>query len=328
VARASKAAVLAGDIGGTKVSLGLYENRGGGLIAVAEQTRPSRELDSLEEAVREFLRGSSVAQVEVACFGVAGAVIGGRCHTTNLPWTLEERAIERNLGLRRVKLLNDVQAAAYGVLYLGDADLVALNDAGTGRRHGNVAILSVGTGLGEGSAYHPIASEGGHGDFAPRTEQEIELLRFLRGKLAGHVSYERVIAGPGLFNVYEFLRDTGFAPEPAWLTAALAQGDPSANISAGSLEHDDPLCKEALALFCAILGAEAGNQVLRFLATGGIYLTGGVPPKLLPALRWGQFMAAFIAKGRFEELMRRTPVYVVLNRKAPLIGAAHYALQL
>jgi glucokinase len=326
--------ILAGDIGGTKVLLGLFERAGGGLTLVAEERYASRALPSLEDGLQAFLTAQAPARVDVACLGVAGAVIGGRCHTTNLPWTLEETAMAQRLGLRRVKLLNDVEATACGMLQVGDADLVALNPAAPGRGRGNIGLLSVGTGLGEGmlywdgSTYHPIASEGGHGDFAARTEQEVELLRFLRRRLGGRVSYERVIAGPGLFNIYSFLRDTGFAAEPGWLTAQLQQGDPSAAVSAAALEAGDPLSREALALFCSILGAEAGNMVLRCLASGGIYLAGGVPPKILPALGDGRMLAAFVDKGRFEELLRRTPVFVSMDPRAPLLGAAHYGARL
>jgi glucokinase len=326
--------ILAGDIGGTKVSLGLFQKRGENLVLVAEEEHASRELRSFEDGLRAFVKDHASTGIRAACFGVAGPVVGGRCHTTNLPWTLEEKALAEHLGVGRVKLLNDVEAAAYGMLHLRARDLVPLNPGASARRDGNIAILSVGTGLGQamlywdGSWHQPIASEGGHGDFAPRTEQEVALFRFMRERLGGHVSYERVIAGPGLFNIYTFLRESGFAAEPTWLAEQIEREDPSAAISEVGLAGRHPLCVEALNLFCAILGAEAGNLVLRYLATGGIYLAGGVPPKILPALRDGGFLTAFADKGRFTELVQRTPVHVSLEPRAPLIGAAHYALRL
>lgn len=326
--------ILAGDIGGTKVVLGLFRRRGAELAAVAEEQLASRDLGSFEDGLRTFMKEHAAAGIEVACFGVAGPVVGGRCHTTNLPWTLEETPLAKHLGVRRVKLLNDVEAAALGMLHVREEDLVVLNPDAVGRHDGNIAILSIGTGLGQamlywdGSNYQPIASEGGHADFAPRTDQEVALFRFMRNQLGGRVSYERVIAGPGLFNIYTFLRETGFAEEPPWLAEKIERDDPSAVISEVGLAGENPLCVEALNLFCAILGAEAGNLALRFLATGGIYLAGGVPPRILPALKRGGFMGAFADKGRFAELVRRTPVRVCLEPRAPLIGAAHYALRL
>jgi glucokinase len=281
--------------------------------------------------VSGFLAAQQQPKVEAVCFGVAGAVIDGRCHTTNLPWVLEESSLSTLLGGVRVKLLNDVEATAYGMLHLPPDDLAPLHPPEVKARRGNIAVVAVGTGLGEGvlywdgGAYHPLPSEGGHSDFAPRTDAEIELLRYLTRQLGGHVSYERVVSGPGFSNLYAFLRDTGFAPESPALRTELERGDRNAVIARLGLAGSDPLCSEAVRLFCAILGAEAGNLALKCFALGGVYIAGGIPPKVLPALRRGDFWEAFVGKGRFEELMSRLPVWVNMNEGAALLGAAHYA---
>lgn len=325
--------ILAGDIGGTKVRLGLFEPSGSDLKQLRDVTFVSKDHPSLESILQAFLAGAAKPPMRAACFGVAGPVIDGRCHTTNLPWTLDEAALAQSIGVARAKLLNDVEAAAYGMLHLRPDEVRVLSPGKEPSRQGNIAVVSVGTGLGEGmlhwdgSAHHPIASEGGHTDFAPRTEEEIQLLRYLRQRFGGHVSYERVLSGPGLFNIYTFLRDTGPDEEPAWLAKRLQHGDPNATITAVGLAGEAPLCAQTLRLFCAILGAEAGNLALKCLAYGGVYLTGGIPPKIVPALESGSFMAGFTDKGRFAELMRNLPVTVNLNPGAPLLGAAHYALR-
>jgi glucokinase len=258
-------------------------------------------------------------------------VIDGRCHTTNLPWVLEEAALSEKLGGVRVKLLNDVEATAFGMLHLPASELAALHPTAVKPRRGNIAVVAVGTGLGEGilhwdgTAYQPIASEGGHCDFAPRTDREIELLRYMRQRLGGHVSYERVLSGPGLTNLYTFLRDTGVAAESPTLREHLQNGDPNVTIARLGLAGTEPLCVAALELFCVILGAEAGNLALKAFALGGVYIAGGIPPKLLPMLQRAGFWDAFIDKGRFNELLRRLPVWVNLNKQAPLLGAAYYA---
>jgi len=201
-------------------------------------------------------------------------------------------------------------------------------------RKGNIAVIAAGTGLGEAmlywdqAQYHPAASEGGHADFAPRTDQEMELLRYLRTKFHGHVSYERVLSGPGFYNLYGFLRDTQGTPEPSWLTEELKSGDPSAVISTAGLQGRDRTCVQTLELFAEIYGAEAGNLALKCLAVGGVFVTGGIGPKILRVLQNGSFLRAFTDKGRFTDLMRSLRVSVVLNPRTPLLGAAHYALRL
>lgn len=325
--------ILAGDIGGTKTLLALFDDARGTLELQRDATFPSQESASLEAILTRFL-GSTPTPLRGACFGVPGVVTDGHCETTNLPWTLDERDLAQHIGAPRVKLLNDLEAAAYGMLHLQPGDLTALNKGAPPSRGGNIAVLAAGTGLGEamliwdGSHYLPVATEGGHADFAPRTDQELELQRYLRRKFGNHVSYERVLTGPGLHNVYNFLRDSNFAPEPTWLAEELSTGDPSAIIAENGLARRDPLCVEALNLFVAAYGAEAGNMALRCLAVGGVFIGGGIAPKLLPALRSSRFMEAFTAKGRFAELLHSIPVNVALNARAPLIGAARYALRL
>jgi glucokinase len=235
-----------------------------------------------------------------------------------------------------VKLLNDLEALAYGSLVLAPEDLHVLHAGASPPRKGNVAVIAAGTGLGEafliraGDRYHPVASEGGHADFAPRTDQEIALLRHLREKLGGRVSYERVVSGPGLVNVYEFLRESGAAPLSPGTERRLASEDPAAVISELGLPgtRSDPLCAAALDLFCSVYGAEAGNLALKCVALGGVIVGGGIAPKILPALARGPFVESFLDKGRYRGLLAGIPVRVALNDRAPLLGAAHYALAL
>jgi glucokinase len=321
--------ILAGDIGGTKTVLSLVTVVGDELRTVREASFPSREHATFESILDGFLRDGERADVEVACFGVAGPVTAGRARTTNLPWLLEEHALERHLDCR-VKLLNDLEAAAYGMLSLGPAEQLVLNEGDPERRPGNCAVIAAGTGLGEaflywdGEHHHPIASEGGHASFAPNGEQEIALLRHLNATFGGHVSFERVLSGRGLVNVYEFLRDTGFAEEPAWLAARLAAGDASAAISAIGLAGEHPLCVEALRLFASIYGSEAGNLALKCVAAE-VFVGGGIAPKIVGALQSGAFLDGFLAKGRFETFNRGIRVTIALDPKVPLKGAAGYA---
>jgi glucokinase len=333
VARAAHGeAILAGDVGGTKTELALFARTGGGLQEIRARTFASREYASLEMIARAFLDMEPRGSVAAACFGVAGPVRGGKARITNLPWELEEEALARTIGVTRVRLLNDLQATAYGMLRLGPEDFETLQ-SGAREPGGNAAVIAPGTGLGEailhwdGRRYHAIASEGGHADFAPRTEQEVELLRWLWRRVGAHVSYERVLSGEGIHHVYLFLRDRGLAPEPAWLREKLAQGDPNAAITEVGLAGGHPLCVATLETFCAILGAEAGNLALRCTATGGVFLAGGIPPKIRPALKMGGFVRAFTDKGRFARWMAAISVRVALDPRAPVLGAAHFLLE-
>jgi len=325
--------ILAGDIGGTKTVLALFERSGDSLKSVREATFPSRDHPSFEEILTEFLKDQAAPKIEAACFGVAGAVMDGRVQTTNLPWTLEEDALSSAIGGGKATLLNDLEAAAYGTLHLSLEEKHVLNPGTSRRKRGNIAVIAAGTGLGEavlfwdGKDYQPIASEGGHADFAPRSDVEVDLYRYLRTRFPDHVSYERVLSGPGLFNIYSFFRESGHAPEPEWLASKIKAGDPSAVVSQVGLAGQDANCVAALDLFASLYGAEAGNLALKALAVGGVFIAGGIAPKILPALtRNDAFLRGFFAKGRFIHLMKNLHVSVALNPKAPLIGAAYYAI--
>lgn len=331
--------LLAGDVGGTKTALGLFDESRPGAPAVAQGRVASRDHPSLESVVREFLEAHGRPRIEAACFGVAGVVVDGRAATTNLPWQVEERRLAREIPARRVRLLNDLEAAAYGVL---DLPADALGEIQAGRpRDGHKALIAAGTGLGEAllvwhqGHYHVVASEGGHAAFGPRRDVEDRLLVHLRRE-HGHVSYERLLSGPGLVAIYRFLRTAGLdgrpgstaAPEPAWLTARLEAEDPAAVISESALAGEDPVCAAALELFASVYGAEAGNLALKCVAVGGVLIGGGIAPKIVPALLAGGFVAAFQDKGPMARLMAEIPVHVVLNPDAPLMGAAGIAHRL
>ena len=324
--------LLAGDIGGTKTVLALYEaSADGGVREVRDGTFPSREFpDGLESIVHKFLAVGPGVSVTSACFGVAGAVVDGRCTTTNLPWSLDERTLARAIPAGRVKLLNDLEAAAWGVLNLGPSERVTLQ-AGAARK-GNLALIAAGTGLGEalmpwdGTRHRVLASEGGHVDFAPRNDREVKLLQWLARQF-GHVSYERVLSGPGLFNIYRFLIEAEGASRPAWLAERLEREDPSACVAEVGLAGKDPACVATLDLFAAIYGAEAGNLALKGLAVGGLWVGGGIAPKLRAKLEDGTFVRAFCDKGRFATLMGTIPVHLALNPRAPLLGAARLAAE-
>jgi len=325
--------ILAGDIGGTKTVLALFEPDGDGLRLVRDATFPSREHATFEEILTRFLGEGDVVDVAAGCFGVAGAVLDGRVHATNLPWTLEEGSLAEAIHAPSVTLLNDLEAAAFGMPCLPLGELHVLNPGTSRRQRGNIAVIAAGTGLGEavlfwdGEKYQPIASEGGHADFAPRSDIELDLFRYLRDKFGGHVSYERVLSGPGFLNIYSFLRDTGHAPEPPWLADKIRDGDPGAVVSQVGLAGQDANCVAALDLFARIYGAEAGNLALKALAVGGVFVGGGIAPKLLPALtKDDAFLKGFFAKGRFTDLMKNLHVSIALNPRAPLLGAAYYAL--
>lgn len=323
--------ILAGDIGGTKTVLALYERTADDVRLVNEATFSSREYNTLEQVVSEFL-GDKRPALYGACFGVAGPVQGGMARLTNLPWILDESRLAKALETPRVRLLNDLEAAAYGMLFLGPHEFESLQPGRATSRPGHIAVIAPGTGLGEailhydGQHYVALASEGGHTDFAPRTDDEIALLRHLRSAFGGHVSYERILSGAGFANLYRFLRTHSGTPEPAWLTAELSSGDPNAAITAAALAGKDAACVQAMKMFCAVLGAEAANLALKGLTTGGVIIGGGIPPKILPALRDGTLIAAFNDKGRFANLTSTLPVRVALNPRAPLIGASHFLI--
>lgn len=319
--------ILAGDIGGTKTILALFTCDGEEIVPVDEQVFPSRSYADFSQVIQEFLKDRGGA-FSGACFGVAGPVVNGRCETTNLPWTVDADQIGRRFKISSVALLNDLEATAYGALGLTEKGYFSLNP---GQAHvgGNRAVIAAGTGLGEailfwdGSTHRPSASEGGHSDFAPRNPLEIKLLEYLLKRYT-RVSYERILSGPGLWNIYQFLKEAGHGEEPSWLSERLSREDPSSVISEAALAGKAELCVEALDLFVSVYGAEAGNLALRALATGGIYVGGGIAPKILSKLIDGTFMKAFLDKGRFASLMSRIPVQVILDEKTALLGAARY----
>src|SRR5690606_11072332 len=322
--------LLAGDIGGTKTSLAIYDSEHGPHHPLAEATFPSDDYENLETIAREFLAQVD-HKVEAASFGVAGPVVNGHVKTTNLPWEMDETALREALGVRQVFLLNDLESIGNAVPRLEAEDIFTLNE-GQAEQGGAIGVIAPGTGLGEGFLvwdgrhYQAHPSEGGHTDFGPTSPTQLELLHYwLKSK--GHVSYEWVCSGIGIGNIYEFFKATGYAPEPDWLAEQFAAtDDPTPIIVQTALNTDEPLCRATLETFIAILGAEAGNLALKILATGGIYLGGGIPPRILPALQNGSFMQAFRNKGRFGELLARVPVHVILNRQAGLLGAAAYGL--
>lgn len=313
--------ILAGDIGGTSTRLALFDEEGGELREVASERYGSREHPGLVPIVREF-RAAHRDPIERATFGIAGPIRDGRVETPNLPWIVEAAVLAQELALPRVTLLNDLEANAWGVFTLGPGDVAVLS-AGTPSATGNAAIISAGTGLGEagyfgdGATLRPFASEGGHTDFGPFDERTIELYRWLRRRY-DHVSWERVLSGPGLVNVHAFLREYEQAIEPAEPDAAA--------ISEAALAGRSPLAVAALELFVALYGAEAGNLALKMKATRGIWLGGGIAPKILPFLMRPAFLEAFHGKGRFRAFLEAVPVRAVLNDRAALRGAARHAL--
>ncbi|MBM3482090.1 MAG: glucokinase [Alphaproteobacteria bacterium] len=330
--------VLAGDIGGTKCRLCFFSDSDTGLTPLSGEVFVSRKLQSPTETIRAFLRERSGLRPDAMCLGVAGPVTAGKATLTNLPWSLDEAALSDALGIARVRLLNDLQAAALGMLQLKEQQFAALKDdprwSGAWPPPAKIAVIAPGTGLGEallywdGQRHHAISTEGGHADFAPRNAEEDALLAFLRTEHGDHVSYERVLSGPGLVSLYRFLNQSRQGPEPAWLTERLAGEDAAAAISDGALEHADPICRRAIDMFASLLGAEAGNLVLKFLAEGGAVIGGGIAPAILPVLATPAFSGAFVQKGRFTGWLRSLPARVSLDPRAALIGAAHHAAEI
>jgi glucokinase len=327
----SATVILAGDIGGTKTNMAYVRVEAGSMKMGDSASYPSRNHVSFAGIVEHFV-SDHPRRIDAAAFGIAGPVISGRCEATNLPWVVDTAEISRTLGNVPTVLINDLEATAYGVLHLEEKDRLSLN-AGQAGPDGAIAVIAAGTGLGEGgliwtgSRYMAIPSEGGHTDFAPRNELEIDLLRHL---LRRHqrVSYERLISGPGLYALYEFFRERSGISEPAWLTAAMRDGDRSAAVSTAGMEGKDDACRMAIETFVSLYGAEAGNLALKLLARGGVYIAGGIAPKILPCFRDDTFISAFRSKGRFSPLLENMPVSVVLNDRTALLGATHVALTL
>lgn len=321
--------VLAGDVGGTKTTLAVFSSETGLASPLAEESFPSKDYSGLESVVREFLSRNNKIKIDRASFGVAGLVMNGRAKITNLPWVMDEKALTEAFGFSSVRLLNDLMACACAVPLLDTCDLYTLN-TGITEPEGSIAIVAPGTGLGEAylnwnkTDYQAFPSQGGHTDFAPTNEMEAGLLHYLQERI-NHVSYEQVCSGIGLSNIYHYLKDSGYAEEPDWLAEELsASGDivPVIVETALDANHSCKLCQTTLNAFIHILGAEAGNMALKVMALGGVYLGGGIPPRIIPALQKGPFMDSFRRKGRMSELMERIPVHVIMNPRAALLGAA------
>jgi glucokinase len=352
--------ILAGDIGGTKTRLALFEWKDQRVEPQTEQVYVSGDYKSFEEILAEFLNPpqpepiestelgesgqpiedatpepgpqSTELKIDAACIGVAGPVIDNCCHTTNLPWVVDGGGLAQRFGIPTVRLLNDLEATAYGLLELRPDEMTVLNAGTVPSQKRALALIAAGTGLGEailfwdGRQYHPSPSEGGHADFAPNSDLEIDLLRHLRGSYL-HVSWERVLSGPGLHAIYEFLRDTK-KNEPTWMAERIQVEDPAAVIAEVGLKKQADIGVQALDLFASIYGAEAGNLALKSMALSGVYVGGGIAPKLLAKLQDGSFMRAFTNKGRYKKLMSAIPVRVIKNDRAALIGAAAVAATL
>ena len=325
--------LLAGDIGGTKTNLAIFSPEKGWHAPLVEQTFPSAQYPSLEAIAREFLAQQHFP-IERASFGVAGPVVGGRATITNLPWVMDEEQLSVALHIPSVRLLNDLDAIAHAVPFLEPDDLHTLN-VGQAVPGGAIAVIAPGTGLGEafltwdGLHYQAHTSEGGHADFAPTNPLELELLRYLQQRFP-HVSFERVCSGKGIPNIYTYLKASGYAEEPPWLTERLAEADDPVPIimnAALDKEASCDLCAATLNSFVSILGAEAGNLALKVLATGGVYLGGGIPPRILSYLDGERFLQAFRNKGRFTALLSRVPMHVILNPKIALLGAASHGFE-
>jgi glucokinase len=320
--------ILAGDVGGTKVDLALYDFTQGKLHYTRDKVYRARDYTGLEVIVKEFL-GSD--KVTAACFGVPGPVRDGRLRLTNLPWTIDSRELSTNLGIQHVFLINDLEANGYGVAELTPEQVYTLSE-GDSSQVGNRALIAAGTGLGEGylvwngKTHIPYPSEGGHVDYAPRNEDEIDLLRFLKQKYNGRVSFERVVAGMGLTSIYEFLRDVRGMDEPASLAAKLAEAsDPNSVITEMALSARSEICEKSMDMFVSAYGAEAGNLALKVLSVGGLYVGGGIAPRILEKLKDGTFLKAFTDKGRLSQLLINMPVRIILESRAALMGAAAYA---
>ncbi|BCK87152.1 glucokinase [Sideroxyarcus emersonii] len=321
------ATVIAGDIGGTKTRLAVVEVSGSAVEVVRELSYPSRDFGSFEILLADFLGDAAVP--DCAAFGVAGPVQGRTVQTTNLPWYIDADALQRRFGFRNCDLLNDLEAAACGLPALGSEDWLTLQQGAADAR-GNAAVIAAGTGLGEaglfwdGRRHHPYATEGGHASFCPRDDVEVELLLHLQ-KIHGHVSWERVVSGMGLVDLHGFLRNYRRAALPRWLEEGMRAGDAAAAISRAALDGSDDICSETLERFVQLYGAEAGNLALKTMSRGGLYVGGGIAPRILPLLLRGAFVEAFLAKGRMRPLLESMPVRVILNERVALYGPALHA---
>ncbi|HEY6308330.1 MAG TPA: glucokinase [Candidatus Angelobacter sp.] len=321
--------ILAGDIGGTNTRIALFEQDRGKLKHACERIYPSRDHKSLDEIVGLFLC-EHAANASVACFGIAGPVLDGRANASNLAWVVDASQLSRETAIKNVWLLNDLEAHAYGINDLDPEDLITLNPGKPSV--GNAALIAAGTGLGEagmfwdGTKHHAFAAEGGHADFAPGDELELSLHRYLMNKF-GHVSWERVVSGPGIKNIYDFLRDSQTEQEPQWLRDELDRApDPVVLISQYGLEGKAAICDHTLDIFASAYGSEAGNLALRLLAVNGVFVSGGIAGKTMAKIKGPSFIRRFVAKGRMRPLLENVPVKVIINEHIGLLGAARYAM--
>lgn len=322
--------ILAGDIGATRVRLAAFETEGNRLRCVVEKSYMSQQYEGLSPILADFIKTEGIP-VHSACLGVAGPVRAGRSKISNLPWVIDSGELAKQLKLNSVGLLNDLEAYAYGIDALESKDFVGLSE-GAEDAEGNRAVISARTGLGmaglywDGFRHHPFACEGGHADFAPRNDLEIELLGYLQKKY-GRISYERILSGPGIRNIYDFLRDTHKAEEPDWLREQMdAAADGPALISQMALEGKAAICDRAMSIFVSVFGAETGNCALKFMSTAGVFIGGSIAAKNVSKMKEPGFMQAFLDKGRMEVLLKDMPVKVVVNDDCGMIGAARYTL--
>jgi glucokinase len=329
--RAPSTNLLAIDIGGTKINIALYRWNGKELSVLKENKYASKDYHSLTAIITDFCGRELPDRI---CAAIAGPVLHGKSTVTNLSWELDSESISQSLKVP-VSFINDLEATAYGLAGLDEKQRVALSvGKGPGAAttpEGNMAVIAPGTGLGEaglywdGRYYHPFATEGGHSGFGPRNETDIDLFRYLQQQF-GHVSWERVVSGMGIKTIYHFLTEIRKEPIPDWIAQRMKEEDPAAVISEGALQKEDPVCSETMDLFVRYLATEAANLVLKLKATGGLYIGGGIPPKILPLLQNGAFRKHFCDNGRMRPLLEQTPVYVILNDKMALQGAAYYGM--
>ena len=323
--------ILAGDIGGTKTNLALYEYKDGELKQKDKHQFVSQDYNSFSDVIQEFILSYKIENIQAVCLGIAGPIINGVCHTTNLPWIIDTKELQKVCKTSKVKLLNDLEATAYGMLYLEEDEFVDVNPNAK-KTEANRAVIAAGTGLGEailfydGENYYPIGSEGGHCDFAALNTLQDELLVWMRKRHSDHVSVERLVSGVGIYTIYEFLKEKNIEKESKIMMELKEGEDKNAMVTQCALKEADPLCIETMKLFVEIYAAETGNLALKSLSLGGVYIGGGIAPKILPFLTDGNFLNAFINKGRFKQTLSNMEVKISLNQNTALLGAVHFAI--
>lgn len=321
--------ILCGDIGGTNTRLALLEVGENPFVVYEESSFLSQKYESLYDIVNIFLTSKKIS-CERACFGLAGPVSDDRCKITNLPWWVDAKQLAQDIGIDKVLLINDLVANAYGIRTLAQSDFLVLNE-GNPNAVGNAVVVSAGTALGEAGLYWdgkqhvPFASEGGHADFSPDNESDLDLITYLF-KRFGRVSWEQILSGSGMVNIYQFLCEQKKMKMPSWLEVEMRTTDAASCISSAGIARKCPICIETLDIFVRLYGAEAGNYALKILATGGVYLGGGIAPKIVERLKMPNFMNAFLNKSKMEETLREISVKVILNERTALFGAAYYAM--